>query len=415
MLVGRREVVIMIRVEKADVDLRGRSVAAAARYGGTRFLGQVRCDGTRFVESADFSNCVFEQPVTFQGVRFERGVNFTNAVFRGGANFSFCRFRDRAYFWRVRFYGPADFTQALAYAGENAEPDFIFPGEANFSWTWFLDQATFRRMQFHGPAYFWRTLFFAGANFEECTFKAEAKFYGKPGDVQIARAEFSNPALLDALLARGVLAAEEEMFLQFDDRKQYLLFLFHDVGSEQELETRLQALQHPQLTPALVDELVTAWRRGARPMFGDPARVSWRGARFEKPLELEFLDVGLDILKLSRRSAGGPSGAGPGDIVLAPDEAKQLHDALLDAFDRSTLERVVYFGLQVRLEKIVPPGNLEDEVLDLVLWANENNKVTALLRAAIQENVANVALRQFAAYIQGKWPGAILPKNSIDI
>jgi hypothetical protein len=323
---------------------------------------------------------VFEQPVTFQGARFERGVNFSNAVFRGGANFSFCRFRDRAYFWRVRFYGPADFTQALVYAGENAEPDFIFPGEANFSWTWFLDQATFRRMQFHGPAYFWRTLFSAGANFEECTFKAEAKFYGKPGDVQIARAEFSNPALLDALLARGVLAAEEEMFLQFDDRKQYLLFLFQDVGSDQELETKLQALQHPQLTPALVDELVTAWRRGARPMFGDPAHVSWRGARFEKPLEVEFLDVGLDILKLSRRSAGGPSGAGLGDIVLAPDEAKQLHDALLDAFDRSTLERVVYFGLQVRLEKIVPPGNLEDEVFDLVLWANENNKVTALLQ-----------------------------------
>jgi uncharacterized protein YjbI with pentapeptide repeats len=397
----------MIQVEKADVDLRGRSLAEAGGYAGTRFLGQVRGDGVTFRENADFSNCVFEQPVSFQGARFARGVNFTNAVFRAGANFSFCRFLARAYFWRARFYGPADFTQALVYASENAEPDFIFPGEANFSWTWFLDQATFRRTQFHGPAYFWRTLFGAGANFEECTFKAEARFYGKVGDVQIARSEFSNPGLLDELLARGFFAAEEEMFLQFGDRKQYLLFLFQDVASEQDVAAKLQALHLLQLTPGAVDELVAAWRMGARPMFGDPARVSWRGARFEKPVEAEFLDVGLDILKLSRGAVGGPGGVDPGDIVLAPDEAKQLHDALLDAFDRSALERVVYFGMQVRLEKIVPPGNLADEVFDLVLWANDNNKVAALLRAALQENAANVALRQFTAYVQGKWPGGI--------
>ncbi len=397
----------MIQVEKTDVDLRGRSLTGPGSYAGTRFLGQVRGDGARFSESADFSNCVFEQPVTFQGARFEGGVNFTNAVFRAGANFSFCRFLQRAYFWRARFYAPADFSQSLVYASENAEPDFIFPGEANFSWTWFMDQATFRRMQFHGPAYFWRTLFSAGANFEECTFKAEAKFYGKVGDVQIARSEFSNPDLLDDLLARGFLAAEEEMFLQFGDRKQYLLFLCQNVSSEQQLVAKLQALQLAQLTPAAVDELTAAWRKGARPMFGDPARVSWRGTRFEKPVEVEFLDVGIDIVKLSRGAVGGPGGAGPGDVVLAPDEAKQLHDALLDAFDRSALERVVYFGMQVRLEKIAPPGNLADEVFDLVLWANDNNKVAALLRAALQENAANVALRRFGEYAQAKWPGAI--------
>ena len=111
--------------------------------------------------------------------------------------------------------------------------------------------------------------------------------------------------------------------------------------------------------------------------------------------------MGLDILKLSRGAVGGPGGGGPGDIVLAPDKARQLHGALVDTFDRSTLERVVFFGLQVRLEKIVPPGNLEDEVFDLVLQANDNNKVAALLRAALQDNPANVPLRQFGKYVRG--------------
>jgi hypothetical protein len=33
-----------------------------------------------------------------------------------------------------------------------------------------------------------------------------------------------------------------------------------------------------QMPPALVDELVAAWRTGAKPMFSDPIHVSWRGA-----------------------------------------------------------------------------------------------------------------------------------------
>lgn len=395
------------RVEQADVNLRGQVGAGAGGYAGTRFLGRVNGVQCQFGERADFSNCVFEQPVTLQGAQFMQGVNFTNAVFRAGANFSFCRFVDRAYFWRARFHGPADFSQALVYAGENAAPDFIFPGEANFSWTWFFDQVTFRRAQFHGPAYFWRTLFLAGANFEETTFKEEAKFYGRLGDVQIARNEFSAPALLDDLQAAGVLSGDDEMYLQLDDRRQYLIFLFQDARTEQELADRLRAVQKPLVPPALVDELVAAWRAGAKPMFSDPVHVAWRGVRFEQPRAVELLDVGLDILKLSRGSVGGPSSAGPGDVVLAPDEVEQLHNALVDAFDRATLDQVVYYATQERLEKIVPPGNLKSEVFNLLMWANDNNKVGALLRAAIGEVPDNVALKQFLAYAKGKWPGIV--------
>lgn len=397
----------IVRVEQADVNWRGQVATDAGACAGTRFVGRVNGIQCQFGERVDFSNCVFEQPVTLQGAQFLRGVNFTNAVFRAGANFSACRFVDRAYFWRARFHGPADFSQALIYPDENAAPDFIFPGEANFSWTWFFDQVTFRRAQFHGSAYFWRTLFIAGANFEEATFKGEAKFYGRLGDVQIARNEFSAPALLDELQAAGVLAGDDEMYLQFDDRRQYLIFLFQDAGSEQELAERLRNVPQPRVPPALVDELVAAWRAGAKPMFSDPVHAAWRGARFEKPDAVEFLNVGLDILRLSRGSVGGTSSLGPGDIVLAPEEVEQLHDALVDAFDRDTLNQVVYYAVQERLQNIVAPGSLKSEVFNLLLWANENHKVTAILRAARKESPGSVPLRQFAEYAQAKWPGSV--------
>lgn len=395
------------RMEQGDLNLRGQAPAGAGAYAGTQFLGRVNCIQCQFGERVDFSNCVFEQPVTFQGAQFMRGVNFTNAVFKAGANFSSCRFVDRAYFWRARFHGPTDFSQALVYAGENAVPDFIFPGEVNFSWTWFFDQVTFRRAQFHGPAYFWRTLFLAGANFEETTFKGEAKFYGRPGDVQIGRNEFSAPPLLDELQAAGVLAGDDEMYLQFDDRRQYLIFLFHDVGSEQALADKLRAVQQPSVPPALVDELVAAWRAGAKPMFSDPVHAAWRGARFEQPGMVEFLEVGLDILKLSRGSVDVAISAGPGDIVLAPEELEQLHNALVDAFDRDTLNQVVYYAVQERLEALVARGSLKSEVFNLLLWANENHKVTAIVRTARKESPGCVALQQFAEYAQAKWPGSV--------
>ncbi|MFN8468220.1 MAG: pentapeptide repeat-containing protein [Caldilineaceae bacterium] len=397
----------MGRVEQGDVNLRGQAAGAGAAYGGTRFMGRVNAVGCEFGERVDFANCVFEQPVTFHGAQFLRGVNFTNAVFKAPAIFTACRFVDRAYFWRARFHGPADFSQMIVRVDENAAPDFIFPGEANFSWTWFFDQVTFRRAHFHGPAYFWRTLFLAGANFEETRFKGEAQFYGRIGDVQIARNEFSAPTLLDALQAAGVLAGDDEMYLQLDGRRQYLIFLFQNAGTEQQLADTLRAMPQPQIPPALVDELLAAWRAGAKPMFSDPVHVSWRGARFEKPAEVEFTEVGLDIPTLSQGAVGAPRAGRPGDFVLASGDVAQLQAALVDAFDRDTLDQVVYFAVQERLAKIVPPGSLKSEVFNLLIWANENSKVAALLREAIREVPDNAALKQFAEYARAKWPGVV--------
>ena len=91
---------------------------------------------------------------------------------------------------------------------------------------------------------------------------------------------------------------------------------------------------------------------------------------------------------------------------------EQLQDALIDAFDRDTLDRVVYYAVQERLEKIVAPGSLKSQVFNLLMWANENNKVAAIVREARKESPGNVALRQFEEYAQAKWPGTCL---SLDV
>lgn len=55
------------------------------------------------------------------------------------------------------------------------------------------------------------------------------------------------------------------------------------------------------------------------------------------------------------------------DIVLTPGEVKQFKEALISAFRRDELEQVVYFGLEVRFDDIVPNSTFDKEVSDLVM------------------------------------------------
>ena len=88
------------------------------------------------------------------------------------------------------------------------------------------------------------------------------------------------------------------------------------------------------------------------------------------------------------------------DLVLTPSEIRQFKYALQGAFQRPALEQVVFFGLEVRLDDIGARSNYDKEVTDLVMWANDSNKVAALLQEASKENPGNVKLRAFAATIQ---------------
>lgn len=88
------------------------------------------------------------------------------------------------------------------------------------------------------------------------------------------------------------------------------------------------------------------------------------------------------------------------DIVLTPAEVKQFKEALKGAFNRSELEQVVYFGLEVPFDEIVADSNFDKEVSDLVMWSNKYNKVALLLKEARSENDGNIKLREFDAYVK---------------
>lgn len=99
------------------------------------------------------------------------------------------------------------------------------------------------------------------------------------------------------------------------------------------------------------------------------------------------------------------------DIVLTPKELGQFQEALLSAFNRNELKQVALFALEEDYDNIVSSGAFRSEALDLVKWANANNKVGALLSEARNENSGNVLLRKFEEYIkQTRQAPPVLPE-----
>jgi hypothetical protein len=83
------------------------------------------------------------------------------------------------------------------------------------------------------------------------------------------------------------------------------------------------------------------------------------------------------------------------DLVLTPAEVGKFQEALLNAFNRSELEQLVYLRLGVNLNDVVADRPHRQVVFDLIKWANSQGKIESLLRAAREENPGNVLLRQF--------------------
>src|SRR3954467_15964673 len=85
-------------------------------------------------------------------------------------------------------------------------------------------------------------------------------------------------------------------------------------------------------------------------------------------------------------------------MELTAQQEKQLSDALLKAFpSRTSLSRMVRFGLGVNLEDMTAGGLLPDTVFELIRWAEGSNKVNDLIKAARESNPGNPQLRTFEA------------------
>jgi uncharacterized protein YjbI with pentapeptide repeats len=283
-----------------DIDLAGHTFDGDADFRGARFARGAHFEGTVFRGAASFSGAVFAGGAYFLAAEFERGGVFSKAAFHQGADFSNSRFADRAYFWRARFRGPADFLNLVVDTAKDAPRGRIFPGEANFSWAWFTGKATFTRAHFHGPVYFWRTLFGSDTLFDSTLFEGKAVFNGTRTEVQLSRHEFSNPALLDELAGRGLLRHDpEEQIVVKDqegkDQKLTVFFEFAGVSSDRELADKLAALAGVQVSPRERAELERVWEEGSKEMFAVPRGVTFDGAEFKNPDEVEAIQVNVHV------------------------------------------------------------------------------------------------------------------------
>ncbi|MUG99360.1 hypothetical protein F7734_46570 [Scytonema sp. UIC 10036] len=82
---------------------------------------------------------------------------------------------------------------------------------------------------------------------------------------------------------------------------------------------------------------------------------------------------------------------------LSGQQQEKLRDALINTFPRkSSLEQLLWFGLNKNLDAIAGGGNLEDIVFNLIITAASEGWVEDLIRAAIQKNPGNSNLRNIA-------------------
>ncbi|MBK8047848.1 MAG: hypothetical protein IPK16_12390 [Anaerolineales bacterium] len=76
---------------------------------------------------------------------------------------------------------------------------------------------------------------------------------------------------------------------------------------------------------------------------------------------------------------------------------KQLHQALVEAFDMDSLARLTAFELGVRLDVITAPGPLTTVVFNVMQWAESNGQLAALVAGACAQNPTSSQIQAVAA------------------
>lgn len=84
-------------------------------------------------------------------------------------------------------------------------------------------------------------------------------------------------------------------------------------------------------------------------------------------------------------------------MTLAPEEAKQLNQALLSAYTYDSLERMLYFELGKHMQLIAPPGNLQIVVFSVITTAEREGWTNDLVYAAHDANPGNPDLKLFTS------------------
>lgn len=83
-------------------------------------------------------------------------------------------------------------------------------------------------------------------------------------------------------------------------------------------------------------------------------------------------------------------------MKLTGRQTEEFMNALCDAFDAQSLERMLFFRLDKKLALIAPPGNLREVTFKLICTAEAEGWTLDLLRAARESNPGNLRLLSFA-------------------
>src|SRR4051812_4333590 len=81
---------------------------------------------------------------------------------------------------------------------------------------------------------------------------------------------------------------------------------------------------------------------------------------------------------------------------LSGANARQLHEALVSAFDFQGLRQLMAYDLDEVLENVVGSGALDTVVYELIEWADRNGRVEDLIKAAAQNRPRNQQIADVA-------------------
>ncbi|GLY50143.1 hypothetical protein [Lentzea sp. NBRC 102530] len=161
-----------------DVDLRHATLVdfdlsecrvRAARFDGTRFLGDTRFDQSTFLGAFDAAGAFFGRHVLFTRSVFARGLGLRGVTVRGNAELSHIQVAGPVTLGRARFSGRADFTCAR-FGSDLDSSDVRFGGRAVFRRAWFAGASTFARTWFRGREDFVEAAFGGESSFENARF-----------------------------------------------------------------------------------------------------------------------------------------------------------------------------------------------------------------------------------------------------
>lgn len=116
-------------------------------------------------------------------------------------------------------------------------------------------------------------------------------------------------------------------------------------------------------------------------------------AKFGKGHGFDELVVNYTALARGVADSLTARGVGPAPVASEPRFERQLHAALVGAFDREAFERLVYFALGISLEDVAAPSDLRQTVFACLKWASKAGRLGELATAAANERPTSAALR----------------------